>query len=374
MNLNGLKKYLGIFILAVAIIAVYKTFDNFSIILDWFGTLGKLLTPFFISFAIAYLLYPLCLAAERRFEKSKLAFFSKNRRGLAVAAVYVSLLILVALVISFIVPIAAKNISDFVNYFPSLVQNITAFLEDFDFYGLNFSKLTDKFSLEKLISGFELSSINKYAAGVMGISSAILNIAMAFIISVYILLDRHNLKAGAIRVGRLFIRPRAEMLIKKYVKSINTFVYKYISCQLTDAFIVFVLSLIVLSVMRVRYSPIFAALLGICNLIPYFGAIIASVVIIVVTLFTSTIGKAVAVGIAILVMQQLDANVINPALVKDQLSVKPFWVILGILIGGGFFGVLGIFFAAPVMALLKIMFNDYITVKELEKAEKEKEL
>lgn len=368
MNFSGLKKYLGTFVLAVAVIAVYKTFDNISVILEWFGKLGNLLTPFFISFAIAYLLYPLCLKAEKLMQGSKAAFIHKNRRGLAIAIVYIGLLVVLALIISFIVPIAIKNISDFVNYFPTLMQNITAFLKDFD--GFDINNFYSNFSVEKLISHFELSNINKYAAGVMGISSMFMNIVMAFIISVYILLDRHNLKAAVMRVSRLFVKPRAEALIKKYLKSINTFVYKYIVCQLTDALIVFILALVVLSLMRVKYSPIFAALLGICNLIPYFGAIIASVTAIVVTIFTATPGKAVMVGIALLVLQQIDGNVINPALVKDQLSVKPFWVILGILIGGGFFGVLGILFAAPVMALLKLMINDYLTIKELEKSEK----
>ena len=364
MIFSYLKKYLGIFVLAVAIIAVYKTFDNFGAVLGWLGTLSKLLTPFFISFAIAYLLYPLCLRIETVFHNSKAAFLRKNRRGLAIACTYTAVLIVLALSVSFIVPIAMKSIADLIAYLPTLIPKIADFARDFDFYGINTETLISNISIDKILAQLDLTNINKYAEGVMGISNMLLNIVMGFIISVYILLDRHNLKNGVIRIARLYIKPSTELLVRKYLRSINNFVYKYIVCQFAYAIIVFVLALISLSLLKVKYAVALAAMLGIFNLIPYFGAIIAGVIAVIITAFTMSLGKAAAVAIAIVILQQVDSNVINPALVKDQLAVKPFWVILGILIGGGFFGVLGVFFAAPVMALFKIMLNDYLTIKE----------
>lgn len=364
MIFSYLKKYLGIFVLAVAIIAVYKTFDNFGAVLGWLGTLSKLLTPFFISFAIAYLIYPLCLRIETGFHKSKLTFLRKNRRGLAIACAYIAVLVVIAIIVSFIVPIAMKSIADLIAYLPTLIPKLTTFARDFDFYGINAETLFNNISIDKILSHLDLTNINKYAEGVMGISNMLLNIVMGFIISVYILLDRHNLKNGVIRILRLYIKPSTELLIRKYLRSINNFVYKYIVCQFADAIIVFVLALITLSLFRVKYAVALAAMLGVFNLIPYFGAIIAGVIAVIITTFTMSLGKAAIVAVVIVILQQIDSNVINPALVKDQLAVKPFWVILGILIGGGFFGVLGIFFAAPVMALLKVMLNDYLTIKE----------
>ncbi len=368
MNFKNLKSYIGIFLLASAIIAVYKLFDNIPYIFSAFGALCKLLTPFFISFAIAYLLYPLCRRAEVLMERSRKASVRKNRRGLAVAAVYLTALLVLVIIFSFIVPIAAKNISDFAVYLPVLTQKIFKAVQDFDFYGLNFDLLIENVSPEKIISSFELNNINKYAEGVMGISNMFLNIFMGIIISVYILLDRHNLKGIAVRVMKLFLAPAVFENIRKYVKIINSFVYQYIVCQLADALIIFALSLIVLLIMRVPYAPVFAALTGLFNLIPYFGAITAGIVTVVTTIFTASIGKALAVAAAVLILQQIDGNIINPALVKDRLSVKPFWVILGILLGGAFFGILGIFFAAPIMAFLKILINDFLTAKEAKKS------
>lgn len=368
MDFKELKKYLGLFVFAVAVIAVYKTFDNFNGTIAFFQRLCGLLTPFFIAFAIAYLLYPLCRRLEARFERSRRAFIRKNRRGIAVAVVYAGILAALAGIIAFIVPLAMRSISDFIAYSPALIKNMIAFLRETDFYGFNLDSLLGSITPEKVLSKFEVSSIGKYAEGVMGISSSFFNVFMGVIISVYILLDRSNLKAAFMRVADLAVKPSARSFFRKYAVSINTFVYKYIVCQFTDALIVFALSLVVFAVMRIKYATVFAVMLGLCNLIPYFGAIISGVVSAVVTLFVMGPAKACMVAAAILVLQQIDGNIINPALVKDQLNVKPFWVILGILVGGSFFGVLGIFFASPVMALLNVMLNDFLTLKEAQKA------
>lgn len=368
MNFKELKKYLGLFILAVAVIAVYKTFDNFNGIIAFFKRLCGLLTPFFIAFAIAYLLYPLCRRLEARLGRSKRGFIRRGRRGMAVAVVYAGIIAVLAGIIAFIVPLAMRSISDFIAYSPALIKNIITFLRETDFYGFKFDSLLGSITPEKILSKFEVSSIGKYAEGVMGISSSFFNVFMGIIISVYVLLDRSNLKSAFMRVASLAVKPSARGFIRKYALSINTFVYRYIVCQFTDALIVFALSLVVFAAMRIKYATVFAAMLGLCNLIPYFGAIISGVVSTVVTLFVMGPAKACMIAVAILVLQQVDGNIINPALVKDHLNVKPFWVILGILVGGSFFGVLGIFFASPVMALLNVMLNDFLTLKEAQKA------
>lgn len=364
MKFEYLKKYFGLLALATAIIAVWKLFDNIPLIFSALGSFCKLLMPFFISFAISYLLFPLCRKIETLMKKSKLAYIKKNRRGLAVASSYVAVIAFFAIIVSFIVPVAAKNFSDFIAYLPTLAKNLLTTAQNFDFYGLNFDALVKNISLENIFSHFELTNINKYAAGVMGLSNLFVNIFMGIVISVYILLDRHNLKMTAVRILKLVLSSSAFEGAKNYARLINTFVYNYIICQLADALIIFALMLIVFLVMKVPYAPALAALIGICNLIPYFGALIAGVVTVVTTLFTAPFAKAVAVAAAVLIVQQIDGNIINPALVKDKLSIKPFWVILGILVGGAFFGVLGIFFAAPIMAFLKIVINDFLTAKE----------
>lgn len=364
MILSYLKKNLGFFIMVVAIIAVYKTFDNFSSIIDWLKTLSKLLTPFFISFAIAYLLYPPCKKIEALFKKSKFSFFRKRCRGLAIFCVYFACFVVLGMIFSFLIPIAVESISDLIDYLPVLIPNIVHYVQNFNFYGINLETIMNTINVDAIVAQLDLANINKYAEGVVAFSSTLFNVIMGVIISVYILLDRSNLRKGVIRIANLYIKPSTAIFAKKYIHSINTFVYKYIVCQFADALIVFVLMLITFSIFRVKYAAALAAFLGVFNLIPYFGAIISGVAVVIITAFTSSPTTAIIVAVAILVLQQLDANIINPAIVKDQLDVKPFWIILGILVGGAFFGPLGVFFAAPVMALLKLMLDDYLSIKE----------
>ena len=110
---------------------------------------------------------------------------------------------------------------------------------------------------------------------------------------------------------------------------------------------------------------------GAFNLIPYFGAITATVLAAVITVFTKSFTSGVIVAVVLIVLQQLDANFIQPKLLSGALNVKPFWVILGIITGGGLFGVLGIFLAVPIFALLRIILIDVLEMRERKKLFKE---
>ncbi len=141
---------------------------------------------------------------------------------------------------------------------------------------------------------------------------------------------------------------------------IADFIYRYIGCQLLDACIVFVLSLIVLSIIRTQYAAVIALMVGTFNLIPYFGAIIAIVIATLITFVTGGFMPALILVIVLIVIQQVDTNIIQPRLVASSLSIKPLLVIFGVLIGGGLFGVLGMFIGVPVVALVKTILNESI--------------
>ena len=187
----------------------------------------------------------------------------------------------------------------------------------------------------------------------------VVNFVLAIVISIYILLDRRSLMATVRKVGELVLPEKSRGVIIKYVNRTFNIMYKYVYCQLADVLIVFVLALCVLVAMGVRYSPVLAVFIGVFNVIPYFGAVIACVVTALLTVFTSSLSKGIWVAVALIVIQQLDANLIQPRLVRDALQVKPFWVLCGISVGGGLFGILGIILAVPALALAKTLFDDY---------------
>lgn len=368
--LRELSKYLIPFIFAVLVIAVYKTFDNISYIIKFFGALLKTLRPFFIGFVLAYILLTPCRFFERLFQKSRYKFLVAHKRALSVAMVYIMFFAIIALALLAIIPSIIASLTDFYTQLPSFIMDFVSW-----FNGLNIEfKLgsdtlqqlfnNDFFSVEKIMSWVNFDNVNKYAQGVVSIGSSVFNIFLGIIISVYILIDRSNFKEGLKRLARSTIGCKTRKFIVRYLRLINEFANKYIYCMVIDAVIIFIASFIVLSIEGVKYAPMLAFLMGILNIIPYFGAIISTVITGCITVFTGSLTQAIIAVISMVVLQQLDANLIQPRLLSGSLQIKPFWVIFGILLGSSLFGILGFFLAVPLTALIKNMLIDYMEHRE----------
>ena len=104
-------------------------------------------------------------------------------------------------------------------------------------------------------------------------------------------------------------------------------------------------------------------------MIPYVGAIIATVVSAIITFITGGLSQTIWMLIVVIVLQQIDANIINPRIVGKSLKMSPLLVIFAVTVGGAFFGVLGMFLAVPIIAIIKLLVEDYIDYKN-EKSEK----
>ena len=105
-------------------------------------------------------------------------------------------------------------------------------------------------------------------------------------------------------------------------------------------------------------------MVGLMNMIPYFGAIIGGAICVLVTLLSGDWIRAIIVGLSILAIQQLDGNVLQPRIVSQSVGVRPIYVLLAITVGGGLFGFWGIFLAVPAMAIIQMLVVDYINYRE----------
>ena len=104
-------------------------------------------------------------------------------------------------------------------------------------------------------------------------------------------------------------------------------------------------------------------MIGLANIIPYFGAIIAVIIAVIITFFTGGLSQAIWMLIVVTILQQIDANIINPKIVGDSLKISPLLVIFAVTVGGAYFGVLGMFLAVPVVAVLMLIIEDFIEWK-----------
>lgn len=148
-----------------------------------------------------------------------------------------------------------------------------------------------------------------------------------------------------------------------YMDRTNNIFFKFISSQLLDAIIVGILVTIAMSIIGVKYAVLLGFMIGLFNIIPYFGAIIAVAISVIITIITGGLSQALIMAVVVIILSQIDSNIINPKIIGNSLEISPLLVIFAVTVGGAYFGVLGMFLAVPVVAVLKILINDYLDFK-----------
>lgn len=364
-------------IFAIIVIAVYKTFDNFNKIIDVIKLAWSALTPFVIGFVIAYIFNMPCKRIDAGIKKSKYKAFSKNSKAISIVLVYAAALLLLLIVIRSIVPALYKNALDLYynapKYFEQVISALVKWQQKHNITIFEVDKLTATNALNNILNSIDLTQFSKYAQGVIKITSSVMNILIGVIASVYMLIEKERIVASAKRLCRLiFKKETAEKFIKDVAK-INDIFSKYIFCLLLDAVMMTLLATVVLSLLRVKYAIILGTLIGVCNLIPYFGAIIAGVSSVLVTLITGGILKAIWAAIALAILQQVDGNFIGPKIMGNVLDISPLWIIFAVTLGGGLFGVGGMVISVPIFMVIKMIFSEISDRLEARKANKENE-
>ena len=369
---NNLTKWLFYFSIAVAVIIIYKILDNFTNITDWINNLFKILAPFVGGILIAYILYIPCKKVEEALQKTKKKrLINKYSRGLSVAIVYIMALLIIVIIVNCILPILTQSLGDLINNIPSYyeiaTEKINSLPEDNILRSEEVSKVFSDIQKIDLKSYLNFERIAQYAKGVISAVSGIFNAFIAIAVSVYILCQRKDIIKFWGRFIGSILNKEAFDKVKKYFTNGNEIFFKFLTSQIVDAILVGILVSVAMSILKVKYAVLLGFMIGLFNLIPYFGAIVAVAIAIVVTLLTGGIGQTIAMAIVVIVLQQIDANIINPKIVGNSLQISQLVVIFAVTIGGAYFGVLGMFLAVPVVTIIKMIMEDYIEEKESRK-------
>ena len=374
---NVWGKWLYWFIFAVAVIAVYKTLDNFNDITNWIKGIIDVLMPFVIGILIAYLFYLPCKQIEQFFNKSKIKFLRKKSRFISIMIVYIIVIILIIIAINFIVPALTNSITDlannFVDYYNNTIQGIKDIPEDSILRKLDVQNIADSLSNIHIENYINLEMIGQYAKSALGVATGIFDFFVALIVSIYILLERTQILNFIKKLAGAIFKEKTYKAIGKYFNDTNTVFFKFLSSQVLDAIIVGMLTSICMLILGVKYAVLLGFVIGISNLIPYFGAIVGVAIAIIITIFRGGITQAIWLAVTVIILQQIDANIINPKIVGNSLKISPLLVIFAVTIGGAYFGVLGMFLAVPIFTVIKILIEDYIdyknNIKKLEENE-----
>ena len=368
---KNLSKWMYWFLLAVSVILVYKFLDNFTQIGNAIKNFFDTIAPFLAGALLAYLLYIPASRIEKKIEKSKRKFLKKKARGISVFITFVIAILLIIILVNVILPVVTESVIELVNnfqgYWNTAVQRVNDLPEDSI---LKSEKVTETIKeIGDNIQNIDLKQyinpekITGYIKSVIGVASGIFDIFVAIIVSVYILLQRGQIMRFFRRLSTAIFDEKICNKMEEYINSTNNIFYKFISGQLIDAVVVGIMVTIAMSIIGVKYAVLLGFLIGLFNIIPYFGAIIAVGISILITVITGGLSQAIIMAIVVIILQQIDSNIINPKIIGDSLEISPLIVIFAVTIGGAYFGVLGMFLAVPVAAVLKIVINDWINYK-----------
>lgn len=365
------KKWLFWFSFAVAAIVVYKTIDSVGVIFSFFGNFFNILMPFFMALLMAYILYIPCKKLEKLIEKCKLNFVKKHARGLSVLLVYLLLVLIIFIIFKFIVPTVRQSITELAgnmpNYYKRAIEYVENISEESILYQLNlkdYVKKIENVNIAKEIGKYiSPDNILGYIKGIVGSIGIVFDLFVTTIVSIYMLVERNDIKSFLQNLSKAVFDKKTDEKIRKYYNKTNSIFFSYIAGQLIDALVVGIITSIAMSLMHVKYALLLGFIIGLFNIIPYFGAIVAVIFAIIVTIFTGGFAQAVWVAIVVIALQQIDANIINPKILGNSLNLSPILIIFAVTVGGNYCGVIGMFLGVPIIAFIKLIVMDFIEVK-----------
>ena len=360
-------KWIYAFTLLVSVVCVYKLLDNFNEISQFLGKLFGILMPFLIGILIAYILYLPCKKVENWISKRKLKLVKNHKRAISIFIVYIIALLLIIMIFTFVVPSISQSIVDLLNNLPNYYNNtkdiITSMPEDSIFNKLNAKQIIENLQNVNIEQFFNLDAISKYAKGIINIAAGLFDVFVTIVVSIYVLAERKQILSFLKKLTGAVFKKDTYTVIEKYFYKTNEVFFRFLSSQVLDAIVVSILISIAFLILNVKYAVLLGILIGLFNLIPYLGAIIGVVISVIITIFTGGFAQGVWVTIIATILQQIDANIINPKITGNSLKISPLLVIFAVTFGGAYFGILGMFLAVPIMAIIRLLILDYIDYK-----------
>ncbi len=366
---HNIKKWAYWFSLAVAIIIVYNVLGNFTSITNSIKNFLGVIMPFGVGLLIAYILYLPCCKIEKILKKTKKKnMLNKHARLFSIITVYIIAILVCVIIINVILPTVIQSLLELVanvpNYYNTAIEKLNSLPENHILKNEKVMEAIINLKNIDLQSIINIDKIQGYIKGVISAVGTIMDIFIAFVVSIYILLQRKKLINFWSKLVKAVVKENVYITMKKYFIEGNQIFFNFLTSQIIDAIIVGVLVSIAMAIIGVKYAVLLGFVIGLFNLIPYFGAIVAVAIAILITLFTGGIGKAILMAAVVIVLQQIDANIINPKIVGNSLQISQLLVLFAVTVGGAYFGILGMFLAVPIFTVIKVIIEDFVEERE----------
>ena len=352
--------------MAVAIsigVVLFVVLTNLRPILFSLGNLVKFFMPVIMAVVIAYIVNPLTKLYERIFYgKSE---ERKKRHPLSNILAFVTFILLLVLILFMLIPQLFSSIVFLADHLDEYLAAARELLKNLGFAGkiegleeiLNSSGALLKKVLEMLSN-----NMDSIISGTASVGKSLFNWVIAFILSIYVIGEKENLRNGMKRLSAALIPNARYEKFSDFIRKCDVILEQYVTHNFLDSLIVGIANAVFMLICRMPYVGLVTVVVALTNLIPTFGPIIGWVIGAFLLILIKP-WYALAFTLFTFALQSADAYVIKPKLFGDTLGVSGLLILIGIIVGGRMFGVVGILLAIPAVAILDMMYKDFFITK-----------
>ena len=377
------KTFLRILLLITFTVVLAVALTHLSAIGNGIKWVGNLLLPFFLGAAIAlFFNVPMRFFEKRLFAKLAANAKEKHAKKIWLLKRIIAYLITLAIVIGIIVLIVLVIVPEIAETVSMLSTQIPLAMEEAENLMAKINKDAPYLETWLAGAGFDWNSLTEKTSGILGdlpsmvfkygtsfissVAGAIFNLIIAFAFSIYMLMQKESLKRHFGMAARALFPPKVANEGIRVVKlSYKTFA-NFLTGQCLEACILGVICFIGMSIFRLPLAIMASVIVGVCSLIPIFGAFIGCVIGMVLIAIVNPIQALIFLAM-IIVIQQLEGNLIYPHVVGAAIGLPSIWVLLAVTVGAKMFGIVGMIVFIPLCSVIYTLFREFVYKRLKEK-------
>lgn len=364
------REYLGLALLVFSGLILYFLLNNYTVVLSRIGWFLSIFKPFIWGFVIAYFVN----FFVRYFERKPLRKIKnpKRQRVFSMILSYILAIVIVTLCIAIIVPQTLNSLSTLFDNTPAYIRNFiqweTAVTANYSWArDLSDGIASTLIDVANKLPTYLTDYILPYTVDITArITGAVINIFVAVVVSIYFLGSKERFFAQIKKLLYAHLKKeKVDRLINLTALTNDTF-SNFISGKLIDSLIIGILAFIGLSVFKFPYAMLLAVIIGITNIIPFFGPFLGAIPSFIIILIVDPT-KAFWFLLFILILQQLDGNVIGPKILGYSIGISAIWIVFSIVVGNKLLGFIGMVIGVPAFAVFYTLFKSWSERKLKEK-------
>ncbi len=373
-DLKENKRFIIICLSAVGCItvAVYLLLKNCDVVVSALGVFIGFFSEVIIGGILAYLINPIALTIQKK------VFRSKLKRGgwvMSVTAALIIVLFLIGFLLGLVLPQLIDSVmafaDQFARYYPALTQQLTDMGIDLSKLGISSGKIMGMKDTVAALSSFALDNGSQILEVLLGAGKGGVSFALAVIMAIYFIGSKDDIKVGSIRLLKALVNEKRADKVVAFLKECSRIFLHYTYFSLIEGVLIGAINAVFMLIMGLPYVSLVSVVVGMTNLIPTIGPLIGGVIGAFVILMENPM-QALIFLIFTIILQFFDGYILKPKLFGNSLGVSGTLIMVAFLVGGNMFGIVGMLLSIPGIAIIDMIYHEYI-LKGLENRRKAKD-